>query len=80
MNILSSITNMKVNLAKMWESGVYLTDSEIAHWNAISNTCLQAVISDSQILSLIRDSMKLEHITVIKPLLEIIGNLINFTD
>jgi len=41
---------------------------------------MDLLVKDQRILSLIQDSMKLKHITTIKPCLNLIGNLVNDTE
>lgn len=49
-------------------------------WRTYGNDAFKIFIQDKSVLSLINSSMKLEHITVIKPLLEIIGNILVVDD
>lgn len=41
---------------------------------------MESLIKDERILNLIRNSMKLKHITTVKPCLNLIGNLVKDTD
>ncbi|CAI2363708.1 unnamed protein product [Moneuplotes crassus] len=49
-------------------------------WIKIADECLQLIVEDKRVCNLLKDSMKLKHITTIKPLLDFIGNLVNNTE
>ena len=45
-------------------------------WNQFGNDCFKMLVNDMSVIKLINDSMKLEHFTVIKPLIEVLSNFI----
>ena len=79
MSIISHISNIKASLSKALDDhGSDQIDKQ--KWEKITDTCINELINDDKVLKLIKDCMKMQHITVIKPLLEIIGNLINYSN
>ena len=79
MGIISQISNIKTSLANAFESNS-IEESDKIKWDKITDDWIKELVNDERIFNLIRDGMKIQHITVIKPLLEIIGNLINYTE
>lgn len=71
MSILSLISSIK---RKVQES------CDNKEWNQIADKCIYGLITDPRILALISDSMKLKHITVINPLLTLLGNVMSATE
>lgn len=79
MGIISQISNIKTSLANAFESNS-IEESDKIKWDKITDDWIKELVNDERIFNLIRDGMKIQHITVIKPLLEILGNLINYTE
>jgi hypothetical protein len=71
MNILSAISIIKTTVQE---------STSTKQWNEIADQWIYKLINDERIGKLISDSMKLRHITVIKPLLDLLGNLMSTTD
>lgn len=71
MNIFSLISSIKTKVHEM---------PEPREWIEIAEDCVQGLVRDPRIVALITDSMKIRHITVVKPLLDLLGNIISGTD
>lgn len=71
MTIFSMISNIKNTVQKQLIS---------QKWIDIADNCIYSLVNDERIIALISDSMKLQHITVIQPLLDLLGNIVSSTD